>query len=47
MPMAVLGGHMERPALQDLLADIRASRIDIVVIYKVDRLARSLADFAR
>jgi hypothetical protein len=44
MPMAVLGGHMERPALQDLLADIRASRIDIVVIYKVDRLARSLAD---
>ena len=38
---------MERPALQDLLADIRASRIDIVVIYKVDRLARSLADFAR
>ena len=41
------GGNMERPALQDLLADIRASRIDIVVIYKVDRLTRSLADFAR
>jgi site-specific DNA recombinase len=31
---------MERPALQDLLADIRAGRIDILVIYKVDRLTR-------
>jgi DNA invertase Pin-like site-specific DNA recombinase len=41
------GGNMERPALQDLLADIRAGRIDIVVVYKVDRLTRSLADFAR
>jgi site-specific DNA recombinase len=40
------GGNMERPALQGLLADIRAGRIDIVV-YKVDRLTRSLADFAR
>src|ERR1700745_2050 len=38
---------MERPALQGLLADIRAGRIDIVVVYKVDRLTRSLADFAR
>jgi len=38
---------MERPALQALLADIRAGRIDIVVVYKVDRLTRSLADFAR
>ena len=38
---------MERPALQRLLADIRAGRIDIVVVYKVDRLTRSLADFAR
>jgi hypothetical protein len=38
---------MERPALQGLLADIRAGRIDIVVIYKVDRLTRSLVDFAR
>jgi len=36
-----------RPALPDLLADIRAGRIDIVVVYKVDRLTRSLADFAR
>src|ERR1700757_4360576 len=41
------GGNMERPALQHLLADIRAGRIDIVVVYKVDRLTRSLADFAR
>jgi site-specific DNA recombinase len=40
-------GNMERPALQRLLADIRAGRIDIVVVYKVDRLTRSLADFAR
>src|SRR5437868_12512607 len=38
---------MERPALQQLLADIRAGRIDTVVVYKVDRLTRSLADFAR
>jgi site-specific DNA recombinase len=41
------GGNMERPALQRLLADIRDGRIDIVVVYKVDRLTRSLADFAR
>src|SRR5437762_1695777 len=41
------GGNLERPALQRLLADIRASRIDIIVVYKVDRLTRSLADFAR
>ena len=41
------GGTMERPALQALLADIGAERIDIVVVYKVDRLTRSLADFAR
>ena len=41
------GGNMERPALQQLIADIRAGRIDIVVVYKVDRLTRSLADFAR
>jgi len=41
------GGNMERPALQHLLSDIRTSRIDIVVVYKVDRLTRSLADFAR
>jgi site-specific DNA recombinase len=41
------GGNTERPALQGLLGDIRAGRIDIVVVYKVDRLTRSLADFAR
>src|SRR5213075_3421343 len=41
------GGNLERPALQQLIADVRAGRIDIVVVYKVDRLTRSLADFAR
>src|SRR5271163_228570 len=41
------GGNLERPALQRLLDDIRVGRIDIVVVYKVDRLTRSLADFAR
>jgi D-isomer specific 2-hydroxyacid dehydrogenase, NAD binding domain/Resolvase, N terminal domain len=41
------GGNLERPALQRLLDDIRAGRIDIVVVYKGDRLTRSLADFAR
>src|SRR6266446_90665 len=41
------GGNMERPALQRLLADIRGGQIDIIVVYKVDRLTRSLADFAR
>ena len=41
------GGTMERPALQRLLADIRERMIDVVVVYKVDRLTRSLADFAK
>jgi site-specific DNA recombinase len=41
------GGSMERPALQKLLDDVRARRIDVVVVYKVDRLTRSLADFAK
>src|SRR6266852_439352 len=41
------GGNMERPALQQLLADIQGGRIDIIVVYKVDRLTRSRADFAR
>jgi site-specific DNA recombinase len=41
------GGTLERPALQSLLADIEARKIDIVVVYKVDRLTRSLADFAK
>jgi site-specific DNA recombinase len=41
------GGSMDRPALAALLDDIRAGRIDTVVVYKVDRLTRSLADFAK
>ena len=41
------GGNMERPALQRLLADIAAGKIDTVVTYKVDRLSRSLLDFAK
>lgn len=41
------GGNMDRPALKRLLADIEAGRIDCVVVYKVDRLSRSLLDFAR
>jgi DNA invertase Pin-like site-specific DNA recombinase len=41
------GGSMERPALLQLLADIRAGGIDIILVYKVDRLTRSLADFAK
>src|SRR5450755_2396610 len=41
------GGTLNRPALQRLMADIQAGRVDLVVIYKVDRLTRSLADFAK
>src|ERR1700678_1308859 len=41
------GGSMDRPALQRLLDDVRAHRIDVIVVYKVDRLTRSLADFAK
>ena len=41
------GGSMDRPALQKLLEDVRARRIDVIVVYKVDRLTRSLADFAK
>ncbi|MCH8999115.1 MAG: recombinase family protein [Proteobacteria bacterium] len=44
---AYSGGTMERPALRRLLADIDAGKVDTVVVYKVDRLTRSLADFAR
>jgi Resolvase, N terminal domain/Protein of unknown function (DUF3489) len=43
----ISGATMERPALQRLLADIRARKIDTIVVYKVDRLTRSLADFAK
>jgi site-specific DNA recombinase len=41
------GGNMERPALQRLLKDLEAGRIDCVMVYKVDRLSRSLLDFGR
>jgi site-specific DNA recombinase len=41
------GGSLERPALQRLLADIEAGRIDVIVVYKVDRLTRALSDFAK
>jgi site-specific DNA recombinase len=41
------GGTLDRPALQTLFADIRARKVDVVVVYKVDRLTRSLADFAK
>jgi DNA invertase Pin-like site-specific DNA recombinase len=41
------GGNMDRPALKRLMADIQMGKIDIVVVYKIDRLSRSLADFAR
>jgi len=41
------GGTLERPALQRLLSDIDAGRVNCVVVYKVDRLSRSLLDFAR
>jgi site-specific DNA recombinase len=44
---AFSGASLDRPALQQLLADVQASRIDIVLVYKVDRLTRSLADFAK
>ena len=43
----ISGGTMERPALQRLLQDIRDRKIDVVVVYKIDRLTRSLADFAK
>jgi DNA invertase Pin-like site-specific DNA recombinase len=44
---AYSGGNLERPALQQLLKDIDAGRVDTVVVYKIDRLTRSLTDFAR
>jgi site-specific DNA recombinase len=43
----VSGGTLERPGLQRLLSDIEAGKVDLVVVYKVDRLTRSLADFAK
>src|SRR5271156_5175452 len=44
---AYSGGNLERPALKRLLRDIESGRIDVVVVYKIDRLTRSLADFAK
>jgi DNA invertase Pin-like site-specific DNA recombinase len=41
------GGNLERPALQRLLADIEREQVDVVVVYKIDRLSRSLMDFAK
>jgi DNA invertase Pin-like site-specific DNA recombinase len=41
------GGNIARPALQQLLVDVTAGKVDVIVVYKVDRLTRSLADFAR
>jgi DNA invertase Pin-like site-specific DNA recombinase len=41
------GGNMERPGLNSLLADIEAGKVDIILLYKIDRLTRSLSDFAR
>jgi site-specific DNA recombinase len=43
----ISGGTLERPALRQLMADIDAGRVDMVVVYKIDRLTRSLADFAK
>ena len=41
------GGSMERPGLRQLLEEVKAGKIDVIVVYKVDRLTRSLADFAK
>lgn len=41
------GGNMERPGLRELMADVEAGLIDIIVVYKIDRLTRSLTDFAK
>ncbi|MEI7605873.1 MAG: recombinase family protein [Rhodospirillaceae bacterium] len=43
----ISGGTLERPALKRLLADIEADRVDVVVVYKIDRLSRALMDFAK
>src|SRR3989440_2838260 len=43
----ISGATLERPALKQLLADIEAGRVDVVVVYKIDRLSRSLMDFAK
>lgn len=43
----ISGGHLERPALQRLMTDVDKARVDQIVVYKIDRLTRSLADFAK
>lgn len=43
----ISGGHMDRPGLQSLITDIKASKVDVIVVYKVDRLTRSLTDFSK
>ena len=43
----ISGGHIDRPALQELISDIKAGLVDVIVVYKVDRLTRSLTDFAK
>src|SRR6201981_2004390 len=44
---AFSGASLDRPALQELLAEVQSGKIDVIVVYKVDRLTRSLADFAK
>lgn len=44
---AYSGGNLDRPALKDLLTDVEAGLVDVIVVYKIDRLTRSLADFAK
>jgi DNA invertase Pin-like site-specific DNA recombinase len=44
---AFSGGNLDRPALKRLLADIESGKVDVIVVYKIDRLTRSLADFAK
>ena len=41
------GGNMERPGLKQLMADVQAGKVDVIVVYKVDRLTRALSDFAK
>lgn len=43
----ISGGHMDRPGLKSLIADIEAGKVDVIVVYKVDRLTRSLTDFSK
>src|SRR5713101_5310606 len=43
----ISGGTLERPALKRLLADVKAGKIDVVLVYKIDRLSRSMLDFLK